>query len=67
MTALDAENAATLFAKRAAAENDDLPVTGVIDRLNDAKFQEFATFVKAFGIHADVAETIYQHYGALSK
>ena len=42
---------------------NDLLVTDVIDRLNDAKFQEFAVFVKAFGVHANLAEMIYQHFG----
>ena len=63
MTALGADNAAPPLARRDAVENDDLLVTDVIDRLNDAKFQEFAVFVKAFGVHANLAEMIYQHFG----
>ena len=63
MTALNVNDAAPLLARRAAVENEDLDVTSGIDRLNDAKFQELAAFVKAFGVHADMAELIYLHYG----
>jgi hypothetical protein len=61
MTALDVDHADPHLMKREAPENDDLLVAGVIDRFKDAKFQEFATFVKAFGVHTDLAERIYQN------
>ena len=63
MSALNADNAAPLLAGRDAVESDALRSTSGIDRLNDVKFREFATIVKAFGVHVDLAERIFQRYG----
>jgi exodeoxyribonuclease V alpha subunit len=64
MATLDADDAAPLLETWDTMENDNPQDPEVPNWANDAKFQEFSLFLSKFGVHAQLAETIYQHYGS---